>query len=65
MAIRTHKEDMSKAILDKVENILNNIGHGESLYIRISAEIGLAPEIEYHVTELIGIEPGIAKCEGE
>ena len=63
MAITTHKEDMNKAILDKVENILNNIERGESLYIKISAEIGNAPRIEYHVVEIVGIEPGIAKRE--
>lgn len=55
MATRTHKEDFNRAILHKVEKILENIDRGQKLEIRISAIIGCSPEIEYEVSELIGI----------
>ena len=62
MAIRTHKEDMNRAILHKVEKILENIDRGQMLKIRISGEIGCSPVIEYEVSELIDI-PVTDDCE--
>ena len=55
MATRTHKEDFNRAILHKVEKILENIDRGQRLEIRISAVIGCSPEIEYEVSEMVGV----------
>ena len=54
MAIKTtNAEKMNKAILDKVERILNNIEYGKSVRIVINAELGSLPDVDYRVTELI------------
>ena len=54
MAIKTtNAEKMNKAILEKVERILNNIEYGRSVRIVINAELGGLPDVDYRVTELI------------
>ena len=54
MAIKsTNAEEMNKAIVKKIERILNNIEYGRSVRITITAEIGTLPEIEYRVGETI------------
>lgn len=54
MAIKTtNAEKMNKAILEKVERILDNIEYGRSVRIVITAEMGSLPDVDYRVTELI------------
>lgn len=54
MAIKTtNVEKMNKAILEKVERILDNIEYGRSVRIVITAEMGSLPDVDYRVTELI------------
>lgn len=49
----TNAEKMNKAILDKVERILNNIEYGRSVRIVINAEMGSLPDVDYRVTEIV------------
>ena len=49
----TNAEEMNKAIVKKVERVLNNIEYGRSFRMTITVEIGGLPEIEYHVDEAI------------
>ena len=54
MAIKsTNAEEMNKAIVQKVERVLNNIEYGRSLRMTISADLGSIPEIKYQVDEAI------------
>ena len=52
----TNAEKMNKAILDKVERILNNIEYGGSVRIVINAEMGSLPDVDYRVTEIVNWE---------
>ena len=54
MAIKsTNAEEMNKAIVSKVERVLNNIEYGRSFRMTITADIGCLPEIKYQVDEVI------------
>lgn len=54
MAIKsTNAEEMNKAILKKVERVLNNIEYGRSFRMTIKADIGNLPEINYQVDEVV------------
>ena len=49
----TNAEEMNKAIVQKVERVLNNIEYGRCFKMTISAELGSLPEIKYQVDEAI------------
>ena len=54
MAIKsTNAEEMNRAILKKVERVLNNIEYGRSFRMTIKADIGNLPEINYQVDEVV------------
>lgn len=54
MAIKsTNAEEMNRAILKKVERVLNNIEYGRSFRMTIKADIGSLPEINYQVDEVV------------
>ena len=54
MAIKsTNAEEMNRAILEKVERVLNNIEYGRSFSMTIKADIGNLPEINYQVDEVV------------
>ena len=54
MAIKsTNAEEMNRAILKKVERVLNNIEYGRSIRMTIRADIGNLPEINYQVDEVV------------
>ena len=54
MAIKSTKaEEMNRAIVQKVERVLNNIEYGRCVKMTISCELGSLPEIKYQVDEAI------------
>ena len=63
MAIRNGKEELNKAIVNKVDKILSNMDHGTYLYISITGSEGEIPHITYKIEENIVpdgyVEPGI------
>ena len=57
MAIKTtNAEEMNRAIIKKVERVLNNIEYGRSFRMTIKADIGSLPEINYQVDEVVAWE---------
>ena len=59
MAIKKMRgEKMNKAIVDKVESILNNTDCPTEFKIEIEAKVGVAPYIKYRIEEFIVVEEG-------
>ena len=57
MAIKTtNAEEMNRAIIKKVERVLNNIEYGRNFRMTIKADIGSLPEINYQVDEVVAWE---------
>lgn len=56
MAIKTRGEELNKAIVDKVENILANANCPTEVKIEIEAKVGVAPYIKYQIEEFIVVE---------
>lgn len=54
--INAKKENIDKAIANKVLSVLTNSKYTQSVKISIEAEAGGLPLIEYHITEIIDIE---------
>lgn len=54
--LNSKKENMDKAIANKVLSVLTNSKFTQSAKIVIEAEVGSAPLIEYHLTEIIDVE---------
>jgi len=54
MAIKTtNAEQMNKAILNRIEQVINNIEYGTEFYIDVRAYPGSLPTIQYQVKETI------------
>jgi len=54
MAIKTtNAEQMNKAILNRIEQVINNIEYGTEFYIDVRAYTGSLPTIQYQVKETI------------
>ena len=54
MAIKTtNAEKMNKAILNRIEQVINNIEYGTEFYIDVRAYTGSLPTIQYQVKETI------------
>ena len=49
MAIKTRGEELNKAIVDKVEDILANTNCPTEVKIEIEAKVGVAPYIKYQI----------------
>ena len=56
MAISNGEKEQKKAIVNRIQQILNNAKHIDELSIHISAGRGEAPTILYSVTEFISVE---------
>ena len=56
MAIKTRGNELNKAIVDKVENILANTNCPTEVKIEIEAKVGVAPYIKYQIEEFIVVE---------
>ena len=56
MAIKTRGDELNKAIVDKVENILANTNCPTEVKIEIEAKVGVAPYIKYQIEEFIVVE---------
>lgn len=54
-------ENLNQAIVNKVDSILNNAKHMESVYIMVEGNRGEVPTITYRIKELIVPED----CEGK
>ena len=54
MAIKTtNAEEMKKAVLERIGQILDNIQYGTEFYIDVRAYMGSLPTINYQVKETI------------
>lgn len=54
MAIKTtNAEEMKKAVLKRIEQILDNIQYGTEFYIDVRSYMGSLPTINYQVKETI------------
>lgn len=54
MAIKTtNAKEMNKAILNRIEQVINNIEYGTEFYIDVRAYTGSLPTIQYQVKETI------------
>ena len=56
MAISNGEKEQKKAIVNRIQQILDNAKHIDELSIHVSAERGEAPTIGYSVTEFISVE---------
>lgn len=54
-------ENLNQAIVNKVDSVLNNAEHLDSVYITIEGNRGEVPTITYRIKELIVPED----CEGK
>ena len=56
MAISNGEKEQKKAIVNRIQQVLDNAKHIDELSMHISAERGEAPTITYSVTEFINAE---------
>ena len=56
MAISNGEKEQKKAIVNRIQQILDNAKHIDELSIHVNAERGEAPTIGYSVTEFISVE---------
>ena len=56
MAIMARGEKLNKAIVDKVESILDNTNCPTEVKIEIEAKVGVAPYIKYQIEEFIVVD---------
>lgn len=54
---------LNEAIVDKVKKVLDNMESPQNLYIRIEANVGEVPTINYRVTENIIPKEGVGLYE--
>lgn len=56
MAISNEEKEQKKAIVNRIQQILDNAKNIDELSIHVSAERGEAPTIGYSITEFISVE---------